>query len=565
METIANQRSESINRLINCMTPNALKHRPGPDSTKLMDILEKNDFVLEISNNQRKCRQRIDQKRSTSFDSFSNEKEIFVGKIPKDLFEDELIELFETVGRIRHLRLMMNPSTGLSRGYAFIQYFDTDHSKSAIEMFDNYELPKQKTRLKVKMSVPSAQLFIGNISRNMSKTEVFNEFQKITPGLVDVVIYPLPYDRSRNRGFCFLEYESHQLAWQAKRKLTLSQTKIWDTEILVDWADPLERSFDETVSNKIEVLYVRNLYPEWDDQFIINLFKNYGTINRIKRIKNYAFIHFVERGSALNVLKKMSGRILLPDGNELEIAIAKPPINRKKKDEMYHKRGKKAMCKQPFDGQESFFSNNCNINCQSITQHHKWRVKSVPHNNFRNQNSWNNNIWPPSIQINNESLQQQIEDSSSSSLLINKVFYGPNFYNCDCFLPIDYFENVGHSFCHPNLCNAYAYPIHYYSSQNYGPILQIPYRSPVARVSLDPFNDNSFSSSSRSASSSKSGQQLEEKLMDSIDFQSNPTECCNWCNPHSPSSTIFAIVPSLELQAISMNDTQLIETKESLV
>lgn len=42
METIANQRSESINRLINCMTPNALKHRPGPDSTKLMDILEKN-------------------------------------------------------------------------------------------------------------------------------------------------------------------------------------------------------------------------------------------------------------------------------------------------------------------------------------------------------------------------------------------------------------------------------------------------------------------------------------------------------------------------------------------
>uniref|UniRef100_A0A672N5W8 RRM domain-containing protein n=1 Tax=Sinocyclocheilus grahami TaxID=75366 RepID=A0A672N5W8_SINGR len=34
---------------------------------------------------------------------------IFVGKIPRDLFEDELVSLFEKAGPIWDLRLMMDP------------------------------------------------------------------------------------------------------------------------------------------------------------------------------------------------------------------------------------------------------------------------------------------------------------------------------------------------------------------------------------------------------------------------------------------------------------------------
>ena len=45
--------------------------------------------------------------------------QIFVGKIPRDLFEDELVPLFEKAGPIWDLRLMMDPLTGLNRGYAF--------------------------------------------------------------------------------------------------------------------------------------------------------------------------------------------------------------------------------------------------------------------------------------------------------------------------------------------------------------------------------------------------------------------------------------------------------------
>ena len=41
--------------------------------------------------------------------------QVFCGKIPKDIYEDELIPHFEKCGKIWDLRLMMDPMTGLNR------------------------------------------------------------------------------------------------------------------------------------------------------------------------------------------------------------------------------------------------------------------------------------------------------------------------------------------------------------------------------------------------------------------------------------------------------------------
>jgi hypothetical protein len=41
--------------------------------------------------------------------------QVFCGKIPKDMYEDELIPLFEKWGKIWDLRLMMDPMSGLNR------------------------------------------------------------------------------------------------------------------------------------------------------------------------------------------------------------------------------------------------------------------------------------------------------------------------------------------------------------------------------------------------------------------------------------------------------------------
>ena len=57
--------------------------------------------------------------------------EIFVGKIPRDCFEDELVPVFEKVGRIYEMRLMMDFS-GQNRGYAFVVYGNPLEAKDSL-------------------------------------------------------------------------------------------------------------------------------------------------------------------------------------------------------------------------------------------------------------------------------------------------------------------------------------------------------------------------------------------------------------------------------------------------
>ena len=68
-------------------------------------------------------------------------------------------------------------------------------------------------------------------------------------GLKDVIIYSSPDEsKKKNRGFAFLEYESHKSASQAKRKLSSSRIKFWGRDILVDWADPIEEPDDGSMA-----------------------------------------------------------------------------------------------------------------------------------------------------------------------------------------------------------------------------------------------------------------------------------------------------------------------------
>lgn len=62
----------------------------------------------------------------------------------------------------------------------------------------------------------------------------------LTEGLNDVILYHQPDDKKKNRGFCFLEYEDHKTAAQARRRLMSGKVKVWGNVVTVEWADPIE-------------------------------------------------------------------------------------------------------------------------------------------------------------------------------------------------------------------------------------------------------------------------------------------------------------------------------------
>ena len=136
--------------------------------------------------------------------------EVFCGRIPKDLYEDELIPLFEDCGDIWDLRLIMDPLTGQNRGFAFVTFTSRAGADAAVAKLDNYSI-KENINLEIKISTPKLRLFIGNIPKSKSANEIKEEFEGRTAGLVEVIIYSSPDYKMKKEGFCFLEYESQKV------------------------------------------------------------------------------------------------------------------------------------------------------------------------------------------------------------------------------------------------------------------------------------------------------------------------------------------------------------------
>ncbi|KAK2499880.1 hypothetical protein MC885_011425 [Smutsia gigantea] len=197
--------------------------------------------------------------------------EIFIGKLPRDLFEDELIPLCEKIGKIYEMRMMMD-FNGNNRGYAFVTFSNKQEAKNAIKQLNNYEIRNGRL-LGVCASVDNCRLFVGGIPKTKKREEILSEMKKVTEGVVDVIVYPSAADKTKNRGFAFVEYESHRAAAMARRKLLPGRIQLWGHPIAVDWAEP-EVEVDEDTMSSVKILYVRNLMLSTSEEMIEKEFNN---------------------------------------------------------------------------------------------------------------------------------------------------------------------------------------------------------------------------------------------------------------------------------------------------
>ena len=119
-----------------------------------------------------------------------------------------------------------------------------------------------------------------------------------------------------------------------------SINKLWKCKIRVDWADPMKEPSAEVMST-VRVLYVRNLSIRVSEVQIKQLFGEFGKLERVKKIKDYAFVHFDNRESALRAMKKLNGVEI--DRITIEVSLAKPPLSFKEKREILRKREERIM------------------------------------------------------------------------------------------------------------------------------------------------------------------------------------------------------------------------------
>ncbi|XP_028165828.1 probable RNA-binding protein 46 [Ostrinia furnacalis] len=284
---------------------------------KLLDLMQKTGYPIVQHNGQRKYGPPPDWVGSPP----QKGCEVFVGKLPREIFEDELVPIFSKVGKIYEMRLMMDFS-GSNRGYAFVTYTNRVDAFKAVKELNGYEI-RAGRHIGVVKSVDNCRLFVGGIPKTKTKEEVLEELSKRVAGIVDVILYKNCFDRRLNRGFAFVEFTSHRAAAMARRALIPGCVKIWDQEVMVDWAEP-EPDIDDEQMKKVKVLYVRNFLIRTTPETIQTVFENaiQNKIERVKKIYDYAFIHFYEREHAELALSRLQNAEI--DGSNIEIRWAKP-------------------------------------------------------------------------------------------------------------------------------------------------------------------------------------------------------------------------------------------------
>lgn len=315
----------------------------GDSAAEVTENTCRNSFTERLRNIGYKESITKQQRRYSLPEFLGGGVQVFCGHIPPTCTENDLFELFERHGKVLDFQLMMNSNSDENRGFAFVTYAHMEEATKCVASLNNYKICRG-TYLNVKLSTPNRRLFIGSIPKVKTREMIHAEFSKYLAGICDVIVYSYPDDKNcMNRGFCFIEFETHQAAAKAKHRLETGRIRIWNNDMFVDWADPQEEP-NKTVMETVKILYVRNLSSEVTEEQIKHTFETYGHVERVKKMKNYAFVHFENRNCAIDAMNALNGQTLTGnDGYSIEITLSKPPSDKKRKEELLRARERRML------------------------------------------------------------------------------------------------------------------------------------------------------------------------------------------------------------------------------
>ncbi|XP_066255892.1 APOBEC1 complementation factor-like [Euwallacea similis] len=250
--------------------------------------------------------------------------QLYVSGIPPEATIQELATFCEEQGSIFEVKLMTKPDGRLNRGFGYVTYMNKVQARRAMEVLKTK--PFQRTFLSFQMSIDNCRIFISGIPTEKTKDEIWHTFinRYNVTNIADVLIFKNYTDPDQSRGFCFLEFKTHEEA-------SYFRAKYWDKlfmfgkKLVVDWALPVLETENSQMEN-VKILFLRNLDVALHSDVFANqihqLVENRACVDKIYKFKDYAYIHLNTRVQAEALLKKLQK---VYANTLVEIQFAKPP------------------------------------------------------------------------------------------------------------------------------------------------------------------------------------------------------------------------------------------------
>uniref|UniRef100_A0A4X2LLH4 Dead end protein homolog 1 n=1 Tax=Vombatus ursinus TaxID=29139 RepID=A0A4X2LLH4_VOMUR len=160
--------------------------------------------------------------------------EVFIGRLPQDVYEHQLIPLFQRVGRLYEFRLMMTFS-GLNRGFAYARYSSRRGAQAAIATLHNHPL-RPACPLLVCRSTEKCELTLDGLPPALSHQALLKALQPLGSGLQEALL--LPSLMHPHTQIALLKFSSHRAAAMAKKALIEGRSNLCGEQVTVEWLKP---------------------------------------------------------------------------------------------------------------------------------------------------------------------------------------------------------------------------------------------------------------------------------------------------------------------------------------
>jgi len=165
--------------------------------------------------------------------SRDDDRKLFIGGLSWETTEKDLREYFSKFGSIESLTLKTDPTTGRSRGFAFIVFTENSSLDQVVGGGDHIINGKKVDPKKAKAR--HGKIFVGGLIQEITDADIKTYFSQFG----NVVELEMPIDKIKNqrKGFCFVTFDNEQIVQELLK--TPKQT-ICGKEVDVKKAQPAQ-------------------------------------------------------------------------------------------------------------------------------------------------------------------------------------------------------------------------------------------------------------------------------------------------------------------------------------
>ncbi|XP_059480195.1 RNA-binding protein squid-like [Neocloeon triangulifer] len=160
-----------------------------------------------------------------------DDRKLFVGGLSWETTDKELREHFTKFGEIESINVKTDPTTGRSRGFAFLVFKSADTLDKILNAGDHVINNKKIDPKKAKAR--HGKIFVGGLVPELTDDDIKTFFSNFG----NIVEVEMPFDKQKNqrKGFCFITFDSEQVV---KELLKTPKQTINGKEVDVKKATP---------------------------------------------------------------------------------------------------------------------------------------------------------------------------------------------------------------------------------------------------------------------------------------------------------------------------------------